>query len=333
MPIKQYLMVATACCWALLAANSGCAKPEDQPIADTPPAPLAIPPIRKETQRSQQLAKHLQTTDKETQVIWLGSGKEEFLGLYRPDSSGRPLANIVILHDNLQHPDWPGIIRQLRLKLSSTGWNTLSIALPDYLPKPAKEKTDSPVPDPQSEELDTEATEPPDMMPSAMPDDSKGAIKETPLMDTKVEYESEKVPAIMNERISLAISFIKEKSPLPVVVLCHGLSATLIAKQAQTMLVKDISGLVIIDPVEVTALKGFDSKLDAMDLRIPVLDIAPEFNPRTAPALRKKNAARLQHKGYRQQVIHGADQDFSNTEAALIKTVRGWGEKLFRNAL
>lgn len=292
-------------------------------------------PVRKETERSRRLQQQLHTTDLETEAIWLGSGEDEFLGLYRADSSGAPFASIVILHDNLQHPDWPGIVRQMRLKLAENGWNTLSIALPDYVHHVTLPPLEPPQAAPLDTDIEAEATEPPDMMPSANPEGSADALNDTPDdadTDTEpsVEYTADEIPGVIGNRTKLAIEFLKEKAPLPVIIVCHGFSATVAAKEAQSMLLENIAGLVLIDPVEVP-FEGFNINVDAMDLRIPILDITPEFNPRTPPSIRLNSAKRLQHQQYRQKVVRGSPQDFSGFESIVVRTLRGWGESRFKS--
>ena len=90
-----------------------------------------------DTRRGKILADQIQQQDKETEVHWLGSEPDSFLALFRADHSGQPFANVLILHDNRQHPDWPGLVNSLRTRLAAHGWNTLAISLPDYIEQPA----------------------------------------------------------------------------------------------------------------------------------------------------------------------------------------------------
>ncbi len=304
------------------------ADPSLAPTAEQPPAP---PPLPKQILRSKRLQKQLQQVDEETQAIWLGSGKNEFMGLYLDDSSGASYANIVILHDNLQHPNWPGVIEQLRRQLAEHGWNTLSITLPDFVPKPkaterppatataTEAETEQEQQDDQA--LDTAATEPPDMMPSATPN--------VILEEETQAVSADTITSIIGQRTNLAMEFLKQKAPLPIVVLGYGFSASLVAKEAQTMLIKDLNGLVIIDPSRPDGIEGINPNLDAMDLRVPILDITPQYSPRSNPKLRKKNAKRLKVRQYQQRVIRGARQGFFNFEPAVVRAVRGWGETYY----
>lgn len=280
------------------------------PSADTAPPAPQLPPQRAETRRSKALERQLQAVDKETERLWLGSSDDPFLGLYRADHSGNRFASALILHDNLQHPDWPGLVHHLRTGLAAHGWNTLAIALPDYQTLPAL-----PPPGATSDGAATPAQAP-------LPD------LDSPLLD--VEYSQEQVPEILGSRVKAAIDTLKQKNSGPVVVIALGLAAGMATKKAQTMLIQDIAGLVIIDPVQPDG-SDFNTDLDAADLRIPILDIAPEFFPRTDPAPRRHSASRTRQRLFQQRLISGARPDFRGQESVVLKAVRGWGEQHFRS--
>lgn len=308
--------------------------------ADAPPI-LRLPAEREETRRAKGLEQQLSQIDRATEVAWLDNGDDRFLALYRQDSSGKPFASLLILHDNRQHPDWPGIVRGLREQLSGHGWNTLSVAMPDYLPQPNL----PPLPEPSA--ADTAAPSagmpsgaatngkpadkgksPPGAKPSTPPAEP-AAPTAPPEEEKSIEYPIEKVPDVVDERVRVGIAFLKKKDPAPVVIAAIGLPAGFAAKKTQTLLIKDVAGIVLIDPVQPEG-SDFNTDLDALDLRVPILDIAPEFGPRTNPALRLANASRGRHESYQQRIIKGARTGFTGYETQIVKTVRGWGERLFK---
>lgn len=320
---------------------------------DAPPI-LRLPAEREETRRAKALEQQLSLVDRATEVAWLDNGEDRFLALYRADSSGKPFASLLILHDNRQHPDWPGIVRGLREQLSGHGWNTLSVAMPDYLPQPKL----PPMPEPSvTDAVAPAATTPPAGAATKAKAADKGkapsgakastpaapgtkpsgtaAIEEpaTPSAthdeEKSVEYPTEKVPDVVDERVRVGIAFLKKKDPAPVVIVAIGLPAGFAAKKTQTLLIKDVAGIVLIDPVQPEG-SDFNTDLDALDLRVPILDIAPEFGPRTNPALRLANATRARHESYQQRIIRGAKPGFTGYESQIVKTVRGWGERLFK---
>ena len=288
------------------------------------PPPMTLPLERAETRRSKALADQLKETDRATAIHWLGSGDNKFLALYLPDHSGRTYANLVILPDNLQHPDWPGVVRTLRQNLAAHGWNTLAIATPDYLiqPKlPPLSEENPPAAAPQAPATGSKpATSP-------APSPAPAATADKP--QESVEYPPEKVPDILNARVAEAIQFLNQKNKLPVVVAAIGLSAGIMAKKAQKMLIKDIAGIVLINPAQPEG-SNFNTDLDAMDLRIPVLDIVPQFAPDTDPALRRHNAARIGQRQYYQRTIPGAGPSFSGVTPMVAAAVSSWGRRYYK---
>lgn len=289
--------------------------------AATAPPPLREPPQRMDTRRGKVLATQIQQQDKETEIHWLGTEPDTFLALFRADHSGEPFANLLILHDNRQHPDWPGLVNSLRTRLAAHGWNTLAISLPDYIEQPKLPPREQPANEPAPE---GSATTPATAEPAA-----ETAATEDPADKPSVEYPAAEVPDVVDARAREAITFLQQKADLPLAIVAIGLSATIVAKKAQTMLMTDIAGLVIIDPVEPASLE-FNINLDTMDLRIPVLDIAPGFSPRSDPQLRRNSATRSRHPLYQQRILPGTGPEFAGMVPAVVRTLRGWGERHFR---
>ncbi|MDY6919615.1 MAG: DUF3530 family protein [Pseudomonadota bacterium] len=286
--------------------------------ASTPPtAPTPVPRLQPEAVRSETLADSIRRTAPQTQVVWLEAGADRFLALYHPDHSGRTFANALILHDNLRHPDWPGAVRSLRQGLAAHGWNTLSIAVPDYNPPPPDVALARAAADLSPDAADADAgTTDPDTTATATPEPAG-------------EDRSKEIPDQLQQRVKTATGYMTQQAPLPLAIIAVGTSATILAKQAQTLLRSNIDGLVMIDPAPLPQLEGFNEALDAMDLRIPVLDLAPEFYPRSDPVLRRQNARRLGHDQYRQRLLKGFRRGLDGAEPLLQKTIRGWGKQQF----
>lgn len=104
------------------------AAPEATPTSSTGPDPVErlLP-----NPGQQQLAQLAKAQSPETEVIWLETQNEAFLGLYQPANTGTPLGGAVLLHDDRTSPDWPQTIRALRTGLPDQGWYTLAIAVTD----------------------------------------------------------------------------------------------------------------------------------------------------------------------------------------------------------
>jgi pimeloyl-ACP methyl ester carboxylesterase len=61
---------------------------------------------------------------------WLNTDEGKFLALYNSDMTGSPKGAAILLPPLGAHPNWPGVIRQLRSTLPHSGWSTLSIQMP-----------------------------------------------------------------------------------------------------------------------------------------------------------------------------------------------------------
>ncbi|MVF13090.1 DUF3530 family protein [Ketobacter sp. MCCC 1A13808] len=335
------IFILIAACNPVFAATAD-KKPDQADIADpadgfTDTTPKAQPPQRAETKQGQQLQRQLENTDIQTNASWLGVKPDHFLALYRADSSGKPYANLILLHDNQQHPDWPGLVHQIRTQLTRHGWNTLSAAVPmipvgEVLAAP---ELQNPAP-PASDEA--AATPPPGTKPAESrpePDTAEAtAAPNTPVPDAAttagpVEYPAADVPSILAQRVQHAVRFIRAQSPLPIFIAAIGSSATQLEQQGQVVLSEGISAVVIIDPTPLPDKDGLDPAAPGIQsLALPVLDLVPEFNPHSDPQLRKQEAAQLQRRHYQQRVIPGATAGFVQYEMAVIKAIRGWGKRL-----
>lgn len=66
-----------------------------------------------------------------TQVLWLETQHESFLGLFEAAERPQPRGRVLLLPHDRTHPDWPGAMQTLRRTLPAEGYTTLAIALPD----------------------------------------------------------------------------------------------------------------------------------------------------------------------------------------------------------
>nr|WP_261845193.1 alpha/beta hydrolase family protein [Aliamphritea ceti] len=110
--------------------TSGMMQPADG-MTETTKLPRSIP--NPAAQRAAALAK---SQSPDTEVIWLETNKETQLSLYMPSGSAESYGGIMLFPGSMSTPDWPDIIRPLRIYLSDQGWATLSVALPDPNPFP-----------------------------------------------------------------------------------------------------------------------------------------------------------------------------------------------------
>ena len=105
---------------------------------EAPPIPVKESPLQTIETEELRFGPLVEQLDKDSQVLWLSAGEENFLALYRPTSGASEQGAILIVADDGQHPDWPGPVRYLRNSLPHHGWATLSLALPYQLSKENK---------------------------------------------------------------------------------------------------------------------------------------------------------------------------------------------------
>ncbi|NNE37617.1 MAG: DUF3530 family protein [Gammaproteobacteria bacterium] len=68
-------------------------------------------------------------------AVWLSTGRNTFLSLYRESSTLDTKNAAIILHSMGMHADWPDLISPLRKQLPDAGWTTLSVQLPVLSPE------------------------------------------------------------------------------------------------------------------------------------------------------------------------------------------------------
>ena len=312
----------------------------DQANDQAPPPELKKPPERLELTNNKALAHSLQKYDpNNSEILWLGQGKNQYLGLFIDDYSGKPIGNILILHDNQQHPDWPGISHELRTVLPASGFSTLSISMPyfDLSPTiPKREPVIIPAADPSQAEApkDEEGdNSPKNAMEAASEAVENRQIAEasaTAIEETKIEYPREQVPEIATQRIREAILNIRERNQRPIIVIAIGLSASWAANSLKDIPKQEVAGLIIIDAAQPTLLEGFNVDMDIAALRIPILDIAPTREQRSPALKRVKIAKKTRHSIFQQRLINGSSQNLNQNTHQIIMSIRGWSKRHFQ---
>ncbi|MDX1692607.1 MAG: DUF3530 family protein [Ketobacteraceae bacterium] len=349
-----FLMTSLGCAvllpaWAEEPENDTDPENTAGPAAETaaPPPPPKNPPLPLDLQRGKLLAEEFsRDNEKKASIHWFREGqKQAFLGLYTENYGREPQGYMLILHDNQQHPDWPGLVRQLRTQLPPKGWSTLAISLPvDWrlTDPPPREKDTVIVKPAEAEASDTKAdkaaNDTTEESSEKAPEKNAGkaaknagspasAQPQLTYTQLSVAYPSNEIPNIIQGRIGEALQFLQARDPMPIVLVAIGTSATYAAKQVHNLRMRDIAGLVIVDPKDVEQ-EGFDVNSDAPGLRIPVLDLVPEFHPRSDPAARLRRARQESREVYEQQVISGADPEFTGYEDFVTKAIRGWAKRV-----
>ena len=133
------------------AADEPAAAPAAEPVKEAaPPAPPPPPIPALSVRREQQQNTLLQKWYGE-QTVSLKTSAGDFVGIWQEDTSGNPVGALLMLHDASQMPDWPAQLQPLRQYLSQHGWATLSISLPEPVPRalpPRPEPVKLPAPAP-----------------------------------------------------------------------------------------------------------------------------------------------------------------------------------------
>lgn len=112
-----------------LSLNPALAQQADNPS----PSPTTATADQRNTPDPRQaaMAELAKSQSPDTEVLWLETQLESFLGLYHPANSANPKGAALILHHDRTSPDWPEMIHNIRTSLPDQQWHTLSIAMPE----------------------------------------------------------------------------------------------------------------------------------------------------------------------------------------------------------
>ncbi len=236
----------------------------------------------------------LKQQDPATQALWLNPSDQSGLALYRAAVGLPGFAYLLILHDDGENPDWPGVVRYTRRELSNRGWSTLSVSVPP-LPRSAKTPT-TPVSDPANSSMDAATS-----LTQAHP---------------------------FNQTLGSALSYLSNQSGLPIIVVAIGSSATLAAQLSPFWRTPQVAGLVLVDPSPAANSKGYPIESSAIDFALPVLDMVPANNPRSDP---KRRLTPLNQR-YRQQILPGTSAQFAENAHLVGKNIHSWGKQTVKNS-
>ncbi|WP_207063635.1 DUF3530 family protein [Motiliproteus sp. SC1-56] len=241
-----------------------------------------------EQQRLQALA-HSQ--GEETEVVWLETNQESFLGLYQPALAPHPKGGILLLHHDRTSADWPGAIKSIRLGLPEAGWHTLSIAVPDQPRLPVEQ---------------TLAAE-------ALGEEGK-------LLDQHYQQ--------ITDRIESGLRYLEEQGATHFMVLGAGSGAYWAGRYSAEFQNQRVNSLVLIDALR--PQRSIEPALHELVARmqIPVLDIfhstITASDPADLLAKRRAQAARRQGMAnYVQYHIPHHPSDWKRTDQRLVSVLRG----------
>jgi hypothetical protein len=214
-------------------------------------------PAAAETKKTaQSWSEMINTLRDNSDQVWLTPVQgDAFLLLFKAHEHSNNHGTLLLLPDNQQHANWPGLFRHLRTKLPKQGWATMAISLPLF-------------------DLETNP-------PSSAPINTSTAANAT----SSVSSDPALIEYIKNSqlRFERTLQYVKEQSlPGKLVVVALGVSATaLLGAIQQGYQPSQLDGLILID-----AYQPFpDAKIDIRNEIIkfsagkPVQDIFQTQHP------------------------------------------------------
>lgn len=112
-----------------LSTLAGTCSGAGKPAASAAPAARTAPP-KEDTAREQRWAQQLEGDVVVGKARQLTAKGTRFLSLYTRQTLASRKGAVILLPGMGAHPDWPGVIHALRVKLPDHGWSTLSLQMP-----------------------------------------------------------------------------------------------------------------------------------------------------------------------------------------------------------
>lgn len=283
---------------------------------------------------------------------WLPiSGKEtKFLALHKPAYAQAAFGTLIILHDKHQHPNWDGLIHQLRTQMPDAGWHTLSISVPEFLPKP---RVIPPRPEPSIKEADTkdsgkkkkkgkgkkvtptkaQKTENPDEEPQTTTIDASGADIEPKFPEASSETSPETVQVeALAQRLQSSMDFLLEQeSNPPFVLVAIGETASWTTQVLIDQLeAPEIRGFIMVMAQTPQRAENIDLTRAVTQLKLPVLDITNSSGTIADAALSRARAMKqaMTH-SYWWSKMEALTPLSAEEAPQTIRRVRGWLRRVF----
>jgi hypothetical protein len=283
--------------------------------------------------RAQSLMRYLELMDRENEVVYFPSTNQDYYGLFLEESAGNPQGGVLILHDNQQHGHWPDIITPLREYLPQYGWATLSLELPD---EPARQRiarttlTDQPSSSNNEEDDSITSTDPissnqegEPLLATEATDDAETNPQASRLEEAITIVTVEQYKKRIQQRISAAMSYLRNKGQLNIVIIGYGIGA---AWAIDYLAQQNKKGLTLVT-INARPSQHNDTKMhqQLVELQIPFLDL---IQTKKAYVLKNGKARRAimqrnENKGY-QQIITSDMASYRNNENPTTRRIRGW---------
>jgi len=248
----------------------------------------------------------------EGEIKWMKTGKSEFLGILKSDSSGRALGGVLILASPNSAPNSPGAINYLSNELSENGWHTLSISVPEFnfsgpAPKHPDAKLDKA--EKQSESDENKQVE------GAKVDDKRSGMP-----DSKIWYKEQQTKN-MEKLLQRVLVSEAELQALggQYIIIAQGATAELLLELISSNVINP-QGLITLDIQHPVDQRMSSIPAHLAKVTIPTLDV---FNVPSSELAKKR---KLKQKGnnYRQTYVPANGIHYKGSEHLLYKKIKGW---------
>jgi len=296
---------------------------EEDAEAEKPPAEVLEPVDPPDLRNDRALAENLG----DSEVKWLKSGDTEFLGIFDTDSSDKTLGSVLIIPAPGNSPLVSGALPQLASGLSSSGWHSLAITLPEMDfsgPSPSfpDEKQDTePATDENTEEPADAATE------NSESDNTEVKLQPE-LPDAKKWYadqQTKNMEKILERVLAAEAELLVNGGKY--VLIAQGASAELVLELISSSVIKP-SGFISLNIDYPVYQRSTKIPANLAAIKIPILDL---YN---ISGRNKAKKRKLKQKGshYRQIYIPANDINFRGSEALIVNRAKGWLKKQFSNS-
>jgi len=294
----------------------------DQPAADAVPAERQLL-----LDRSQEdtLALQRQLPQQEQQELQADSGS--FLALWKPANVAQPKGAVIIIPGAGESADWPQAVGPLRRKFPDTGWDSLSLTLPDVTSGgslPRIEETAA-VADQTAADKDAKTGDASKKADPASTAETNAAdnVARAAAAEEQAKAEAERIFA----RIESAIAYAQQQKARSIVLLGHGSGAYWAARYLSERPSPNIQKLVMVSAQEPSNTKPALDEL-ATTLNVKTADFVYKDLPqyRQAALQRLQASKRTKNKGYTQVALTALPGDNANEQEQLFRRIRGWLE-------
>ena len=230
-------------------------------------------------------------TLEENQIKWLKAGSKQFLGIFNEDISGAAKGSVLILPAPGNSPLADGLLPELASELSSHGWHSLAITLP---------------------ELDFSG-------PVAAPDKEMPSAK-----DWYAKQQTSNMEKLLVRLLAAEAELQANKGQY--VLLVQGTTAELVLELLSSNVLK-AAGFISLNIRHPVYQRSSKIATNLAAVKTPILDLYNVSDGGNSSKRKARQQANELAGNYNQIYIPGNDINFRGSEQLLIKRVRSWLKK------